>query len=69
MVMVMVMVVLKMVKQGEYQFEQKTVRMRWIDFVRIQKVFPPLPKESASNYFTRLALYMKENQKWWEQKK
>ena len=46
-----------------YNFQSITLRMRWIDFVRIKHVFPQFDNEPAWLYFRRLALWLKEKKK------
>ena len=46
-----------------HKFESITIRMRWIDFVRIKKVYPEFPNETAQSYFRRLAMWLKEQKK------
>ena len=41
-------------------FKSITVRMRWIDYVRMKAVFPAYEDESAFSYFRRMALFLKK---------
>ena len=44
--------------KNEYKFEQKIIRMRWVDYQRIRAVFPAMRAETMQSYFRRFALWI-----------
>lgn len=49
-------------KTSNYKYQQKIIRIRWVDYVRIRHAFKPMKAESMSSYFQRLALYLRDLQ-------
>lgn len=45
---------------GDYTFKQVIIRIKYNTFLRLKRVFPARRKESAADYFERLAQYLEE---------
>ena len=48
---------------AEYKHRQLVLRMNFNTFTRLKNVFPARRKESAGNYFQRLAKHLEEMNK------
>lgn len=46
-----------------YKFARVRLNIRWVDYMRLRHIFPAVRGESVASYFTRLAMWLKEQQK------